>query len=153
MDKRNQIFILDDLLYMIEIFEEYQILRELDLIDTHSQPLIQLMNDQHYKNSLQLYQYILQNLKIQIFFWISFIFSFFHDFLSVLFQKLNYEQLLLFLFFGSFLSSGLQPKHPQILHPVEGNFVFLTSSGTWQRHDLFDFENAFIHFLQHPFLA
>ena len=59
MDKRNQIFILDDLLYMIEIFEEYQILRELDLIDTHSQPLIQLMNDQHYKSSLQLYQYIL----------------------------------------------------------------------------------------------
>ena len=59
MDKRNQIFILDDLLYMIEIFEEYQILRELDLVDTHSQPLIQLMNDQHYKSSLQLYQYIL----------------------------------------------------------------------------------------------
>lgn len=54
---------------------------------------------------------------------------------------------------GSFLSSGLQPKHPHILHPLEGNFVFLTSSGTWHKHDLFDFEKAFIHFRQHPLRA
>lgn len=54
---------------------------------------------------------------------------------------------------GSFLSSGLQPKQPQILQPDDGSLVFRTSSGTWHKHDLFDFENAFIHFLQQPFLA
>lgn len=31
---------------------------------------------------------------------------------------------------GSFLSSGLHPKHPHILHPEDGSFVFLTSYGT-----------------------
>jgi hypothetical protein len=51
------------------------------------------------------------------------------------------------------LSSGLQPKHPHILHPEEGNFVLRTSSGTWHKQDLFDFEKAFIHLRQHPLRA
>ena len=66
---------------------------------------------------------------------------------------LRLEKTVLLRYFGSFLSSGLHPKQPHILQPVRGSLVFRTSSGTWQRHDLFDFEKAFMHFRQHPFLA
>ena len=80
-------------------------------------------------------------------------FLFFDLLLDLYLFAFGFTENILFLCFGSFLSSGLHPKQPHILHPVEGSFVFLTSSGTWHKHDLFDFEKAFIHFLQQPFLA
>ncbi len=58
-----------------------------------------------------------------------------------------------FLLRGSFLSSGLQPKQPQILHPDVGSLVLRTSSGTWHKQDLLDLENAFMHLRQHPLRA
>lgn len=58
-----------------------------------------------------------------------------------------------FLYLAYFLSSGLQPKHPQILQPDDGSLVFLTLYGTWHRHDLLFLENAFMQFLQQPFRA
>jgi len=50
------------------------------------------------------------------------------------------------------VSSGLHPLQPQNLQPFGGSGVFLTALGTWHKHALPFFENAFKHFLQHPFL-
>lgn len=42
--------------------------------------------------------------------------------------------------------------HEHILHPYAGNFVLRTYFGTWQRHDFPNFEKAFMHLRQQPFL-